>query len=293
MLAPSGDHLGGCGASPAPFDHVQNVLVLWTHVSGCTGDAHFARWGCAADPDDVRLYHRYARELETQPSTSLWMLLYREGYDQVTRVELGNTTSPGKAHHCDGPACAQNGIAAWGEQAVWRMYPRLAQAVRQHPHIEKEAPYLRNYYWFHAALSLWFARFGACYPQARYVWRLETDVLWSDTIDTLIRLGWDDTTSDVLLPETYGENMSLGARMYFHLPWQTFLGNVPFDKHVYALVCVGRYSRHFLLDVMQRLWTSGVAGYEELLIPSTCLNVSDCRLGLLNGWTSAASNHVK
>ena len=287
---PLADRPGSCAMSEAPFEQVLNVLVLWTHVTGCTGGSHFTQWGsgCTVEPDDERLYRRYSRELDSQPDTSLWMLLYREGYDQLTRFAL-NTTPRVTSSITE----SQNGVAVWGENAVWRMYPRLADAVRQHPHIEKEVPYLRNYYWFHAALPLWFLRFGACYPRARFVWRLETDVLWTDTIDTLIRLGSADTSSDVLLPETYGENMSLGARMYFHLPWQTFLGNVPLDKHVYSLVCVGRYSRRFLLDTMHRLWTNGIAGYEELLLPSTCLNVSGCRLGLLNGWTSAASNHVK
>ena len=34
-------------------------------------------------------------------------------------------------------------------------------------------------------------------------------------------------------------------------------------------------------------------GYEEILLPTACLNSSGCRLGLLNGWTSAGSNHVR
>jgi hypothetical protein len=70
--------------------------------------------------------------------------------------------------------------------------------------------------------------------------------------------GANDNTSDVLLPETYAENKSHGARQYEHLQRQLFLESVPPSIHVFALVCVGRFSRSFLIDVMERLWLQGV-----------------------------------
>ena len=164
---------------------VVNVLIIASHVSDCVARSRGGQSvdSCTVDRDDARLYRRYDQELWSQPSTSLWMLLYRENYDTLSRVRLDALGMT-----CPKP-CTEDRIVLWGEGAVWRRFPSLAASLRTHPHLAKEDKYLRNYYWFHAVLPLWLAQYGSrCFPQHKYVWRMETDVLWTSTIDQLISL---------------------------------------------------------------------------------------------------------
>ena len=272
--------------------------MLASHVTQCASRAGTGLAGCVADASDAKLLELYARELRGRPTLGAWLMLYREGYEEVTRVRLESKSTAAAAASTRPAAtsCATcaDGIHVYGDQTTWKVFPAMQQAVTSHPFIHRELPYLRNYYWFHAALNVWLEAFGgSCYPRLRYLWRMETDVLWTSSIDHLFDLSSSEQ-ADVLLPETLGEGKSRGAREYYHFGYSPFLADVPKEKRVFALVCVGRFSTHFLQDVMaERAWKRGIVGYEEILLPTACLNSSACRLTAFNGWTSVSGNHVK
>ena len=142
--------------------HVEQIILLVSHLR-CRAAAGLE--GCMVDRDDLRLVERYAQELRHQPSTAVWLLLYREGYDQFRRVRLQHTTSDRVGWSAACPTCS-DGIAVFGERAIWNRFPRLEYAVHTHPYIHLEELYQQRYYWFHAALPLWFERWGECYPRA-------------------------------------------------------------------------------------------------------------------------------
>jgi hypothetical protein len=292
FLAPIREGGGRCELSSRrrPSTDVEQIFMLVSHVTRCKTVGSLD--GCVADRADAQLLEMSVRELLHMPSTGVWLSLYSVGYENVSRVRLAGSSSPqsNAAGTCTG-TCA-DGIYVWGEKAIWKRYPRLAEALKTHPYMQREVSYLQKYYWFHAALNLWFAAFGACSPHVRYIWRLETDVVWTGSLDQLILLSNDDT-ADVLLPPTFAEGKSRLARGYYHFGYQTFLKDVPMDKHVFALVCVGRYSKHFLTNVMDNRWSQGIGGYEEVLLPTTCLNTTGCRLSQFSGWTNVAGNHVR
>ena len=259
--------------------------MLASHVVGCPPHADLT--SCRADPRDARLLERYAHELRGQPSTVPWLLLYREGYDRFTRVQL---SQPGSVPCL---SCA-GGTTIWGERAVWRRFPRLEEAVRTHPHIQEEEPYLRRYYWFHSSLLLWLEEFAHCFPKVKHVWRVEPDVLFTGTIDQLVSLS-DNEHADVLLADVHmGVNGSMlsTANNYNHFAFQTFLDRIPPERIAWSLVSIGRYSATFLRHHMASRWAEGMAGYEEILLPTSCLSSSHCRLAAFNGWESVSANHV-
>ena len=195
------------GAARRANDKVEQLMMLASHVTRCNQAGSLA--GCQADIADAKLLELYVRELIGQPSTGVWLMLYREGYDRFTRVRMSDSATDSTNSSCLG-FCA-DGVIAWGEHAVWKEYPRLAVALTQHPHVRKEIWYLQKYYWFHSALGVWLRNYGVCYPRLKYLWRLETDVLWTGTIDQLVSLAGNDH-ADVLLPTTYGENRTRLAR---------------------------------------------------------------------------------
>ena len=264
---------------------VSQLLMISSHVTGCPSrDDELS--ACRVQPLDARLLDRYALELRTQPNTAAWLLLYREGYDQFTRVQL----APPGATPCQ--SCANASVCMWGERAVWKRFPRLEQAIRTHPHIHKEPRYLQFYYWFHASLLVWLEMFGPCYPKAKYIWRVEPDVLFAGTVDQLVDLS-NNEPADVLLPEVqFAVNGSVQSNHYHHFAYQTFLDTLSSDRVVWSLVSIGRYSTRFLSGHMARLWAAGVAGYEEILLPTACLNATNCRVAAFNGWDSVSAHHV-
>ena len=44
---------------------------------------------------------------------------------------------------------------------------------------------------------------------------------------------------------------------------------------------------------MATKWAQGLVGYEEILLPTVCLNTTTCKLSQFSGWDSVAANHVK
>jgi len=215
-------------------------------------------------------------------------MLYREGFERHEEVRVMNATTPS----CLDSSCAAEGISVWGERAVWAQFPAMETALTAHPHIRREIAYLQKYYWFHAGLAVLLASIGSRYPALRYLWRMETDVFFTGSMDQLVSLAANDP-ADVLLPDTYGGNRTIVARSYYHFGYQTFLSTVDPAKRVFALVCVGRFSRRFLEKIMTPKWADGTVGYEEILLPTICLNTTGCTLAQFSGWDNVAGNHVR
>ena len=294
LVSPLADQSSRCDAAHAirPAAGVEQIFFLASHVSGCNVNAQTSQGsdftGCRANPSDARLVERYAREVQSQPTTSIWLFLYREGYDRFTRVQLRPVNGTPPCRSCI------DGTSVWGERALWNRFPRLEEAVRTHPHIHKEEIYLRRFYWFHASLLMWLETFGHCHPRVKYLWRVESDVLFAGRLDQLIDLSSNDA-ADVLLPDLHmSVNGSvLGqASSYNHFAWQTFTDALPPERIGWSLVSIGRYSTTFLRRHMASRWEEGVTGYEEILLPTTCLNSAGCRLSVFNGWDSVAANRV-
>ena len=269
--------LGSC----AQCHLVEQLVVMASHVTHCTADTN-SMAGCAADELDLRGLARYANELRGQPQWAIWLQLYREGgTERHTPVRVRNIN-----------ISAVDGISLWGERAAWERFPRLAAAVNVHPHMREQPRYIQFYYYFHVALALWFDAFGSRYPRVRHVWRLESDAFFAGSLAELCALT-ENVDADVLLPSTYHRNRSHMTREYAHWPHQTFLSSVPASAHVFALVCVGRYSRKFITELMTLKWAEGVVGFEEILIPTACLNATSCTLVQFDGRESVAAHHVK
>ena len=138
----------------------------------------------------------------------------------------------------------------------------------------------------------WLDEHGKSYPNVRYLWRSEPDVAFSGSIDALLELSARDE-ADVLLPATRSREEQP------HYPhWRSnddLVQGLP--KAVYALVPIGRYSVHFLRDVMRPKWEAGEAGYEEITLPSFCLADGGradkgCRLHAFSRGRSVDGRHV-
>uniref|UniRef100_A0A7S3ATT2 Hexosyltransferase n=1 Tax=Haptolina ericina TaxID=156174 RepID=A0A7S3ATT2_9EUKA len=146
------------------------------------------------------------------------------------------------------------------------------------------------YYWLHASLLLWHTRFGAAYRDLKYIWRIEPDTVFTGSIDRLLSQA-KAMRSDVLLPgaRDEGEVLNYG---HFNLNRAALTG-VPQHKRVWSLVCVGRFSVKFLLQVMAPRWAAGGAAYEEIHLPVSCLNSSDCTYANLDLETSVSPAKVR
>jgi hypothetical protein len=107
-------HAVGCGWTWAPGQSRHLVEVDLTHC----GASHF----------DSVIFERYASELRTLGYARAWMLLYVPGSSRVTRGRLG------------GRVTTADGICLWGEGALWRLYPRLEQALQHHRGILRSQP---------------------------------------------------------------------------------------------------------------------------------------------------------
>ena len=71
------------------------------------------------------------------------------------------------------------------------------------------------------------------------------------------------------------------------------LGSIPLEHRVWALVCVGRFSRSFLHTMAAAWWEQGNAVFEEISLPSTCLAAPNCTLAQFATNRSARAAKVK
>lgn len=220
--------------------------------------------------EDALIWRQYVRELnEDSPSRGqLWLLIFLGGRasNWPHKVTVTRWRSLGAS------------VCLWSEKDVFRAFPRIPEAMQTSKAFNRtirahEAPYIAQYFWFHASLAVWRRWHGDAYPSARYLWRLEPDVVYAGHLRSLLR--WSELiTVDVLLPNLIRRELT--AFIHFTRDWERFAG-IPPSRRVWSLVCLGRYSFRFLM-LLERLWTHGTIGYEELLIPIACTMAQNCSL---------------
>ena len=281
-LALAAERTHGEYGSMADAARVEHLVFVATHASDC---ASVTLDGCRIGLDDVRLFDAHARDARRwQPTTGVWLLLFvRANLERGTRARLGDPGRSTDAH----------GAYAWSERALWNAFPLLGAAAATHPGLaQEESTYLKLYYYFHAALALWLAEFGRAYPRLRYMWRVETDTMFTGRLDQLVALSAGED-ADVLLSHAHRWDQEHGRLNYPHWDRNTeLLSTVPERHRVWALVSVGRFSVRFVREIMAPRWAAGVLGYEEILLPTTCLNTSGCRLAHFNPWRTVNATRV-
>lgn len=267
-------------------EHVDSVVFMASYAVGCVDEAGGSSLSaCRVDHLDVQLLDHYARQLgRWQPASRMWMLLLVPELQRTRRVSLPGT-APGGLSHADG-------VLAWGERALWRRFPKMASHIETHPGLKNQTiAYLKLYYFFHASLVLWLDSLADAYPNVQHFWRMEPDVAFAGRFDLLLTLAAHET-ADVLLPTVaYRQSMLWEYNHWEHN--REWLSTVPLSKHAYALVCIGRYSRRFLRELLLPRWESGLLGYEEIVMPTLCLNTSSvCSFARMSTWHSVSARHV-
>jgi hypothetical protein len=223
------------------------------------------------DVGDRPLLRQLAAEVNLAEEAELWVLLWsQDDSAQTLRVNRTLTREFG-ARTC-----------VWGQDLLAAHYPRLATALTQHSGVAAEStPHHKLYYFFHAALGIWRRTFGEWYPELRYWWRLEPDVMFSGPLGMLLDRA-DQHRADCLLPGPFIGQSKQPSYEHWRLNPEA-LADVPTDKRVWSLVSIGRYSRR-MLDLMSTRWEAGAVGFEEITLPVTCLMAEGCELGHLGTW---------
>lgn len=222
---------------------------------------------------DKVILRKSAQEIvHSIPSASVWLLLF-------------DAERKGPMEQDRGLQLADLRTAVWGEDAVRLEFPRLWDHARGRSGIGDsgasakangavhDGKFYSRFDWFHCSLLLWFRRIGyATQPSVQWFWRLELDVLFSGPFDALL-LRSAREPADVLLPGFQAdENES--ATWPFWTANRHLLAAFTAANLTHAMVSIGRFSRRFILEVMAPLWTAGLAGFEEALIPMACANLS-------------------
>ena len=212
-----------------------------------------------------RLLH-HARDLARLPPASRvrpWVLLFAEpGADTGHLLPLLDVD-----------------VFRWSLDELFELFPRLADTWRASRGVRlTEEVYLKHYYLFHAGLALWWKHHGHAYPRLQHMWRIEPDVHlsggggWASLLMQSSR-----HRADVLLPMVTTEADT--DEHYVH--WENNRGwvkSVAPERRVWSLVCVGRFSLHFLLSIMWPQWSEGRLVYEEIFLPTSCHAHQNCTL---------------
>ena len=233
---------------------------------------------------DRRLLEHYWQNLAASGSARLWVMLHQKDRAGPDAMLL----SSWRAMSAD--------IWPWSKRSLFDHFPRLGRAVARSSGLgatgtSKGSAYLRMYWFFHAALALWWLGLGHAYSSVDFVWRLEIDVLACSggamDLAGLFSRTAALTTADLVLPRVRATSASpmYSAHLVKNMH---ILKRVPEQKRVWSLVCVGRYSVDFLMRVMRPLWTSGTIGYEEIFLPVSCLADARCTLASLTSPVSKA-----
>jgi len=267
------------------------------------------------------ILRHYKQALTALPFAQPWVLFYAEA--NVTGA-LQEQLRRQQQHGL--PVCV------WGDADIARVFPQIAHSLlisNQSGTIDLERRerlphYLALYHFFHSSLLVWNATHGHAYPAARYFWRLEIDVLYSDvgSLATMIQRPMRSSHAhfDLLLPDVTMRNENLtmmggharnaddsyphwllaegkgtnGRHSKMELaPQEDILSQVPRHLQAYALVCVGRFSSIFLRDIMGPLWHRGTIGYEEILLPTTCFQNDDCTLAPFGSRAKIGVKHIR
>eukprot|EP00316_Scyphosphaera_apsteinii_P002174 CAMPEP_0119348752 /NCGR_PEP_ID=MMETSP1333-20130426/109205_1 /TAXON_ID=418940 /ORGANISM="Scyphosphaera apsteinii, Strain RCC1455" /LENGTH=288 /DNA_ID=CAMNT_0007361343 /DNA_START=418 /DNA_END=1281 /DNA_ORIENTATION=- len=194
------------------------------------------------------------------------------------------------------------GVCLWGDQALRIAFPQLAIANDTHQGLKATrsrfttngSQSMWRYYWFHASLVLWNLTFGVHFPRVTHWWRIEPDTLFAGGWPSLLlhlspqaRKRRNDSMleqarhADVLLPHLI--TSSIDIESYPHWKYNlNVVAGVPRRLWTYSLVSIGRYSVSFMHAMTER-WAQGTIGYEEILLPLTCVQLgSRCLLRSLH-----------
>lgn len=268
----------------------------------------------AVDASDAVLLRHYSDVLRPLVKVEGWLLLYADEH-----------TGQSVAHH-SGREDHGMQVCQWGNADVRRVFPRVADSLQRSAHngsiellLRDHLPtYLPLYYFFHTSLLIWNATHGHAYPRLQYFWRLELDVLFAGSnslADMVMRpLQSAHAAWDVLLPDVMfrnreksemGSHARSGDNVYPHWliaegnrtkaelsPQESILRGIPQAHQASALVCVGRFSSNFL-RIMERKWLAGVIGYEEILLPTSCISARDCEVAPFGLRAKIGVRHIR
>ena len=128
---------------------------------------------------------------------SLWVLLY---------AGEGGASAEDRAHAKITPGAGYD-VFTWSNERLFWAYPAMSSALENARRSTRNDPmmsydedeYLFLYYFFHASIGLWRKERGAAYPNARYYWRIEPDVVFTAPISRLVAQ-FDAFPVDLLLP---------------------------------------------------------------------------------------------
>ena len=252
---------------------VDQIVLLATHV---------------VDRVDARIWGEYYAPgiRRSLPQTELWLLAYHEtawppvGAYYETADERARFER--KARELVGwQATHTLQTCLWSNRDVAREYPAMRSAATLLPKMESQV-HLRRYYWFHASLGVFRAVHGHAYPNVRYFWRIEPDVVpaWAGTapLAGMLAAAARASTADVLLPQTCSQ---VDCPWYPHFgrpASKKLLAGIPEEKRLWTLVCVGRYSAAFVRGMEAEVWRPARIAYEEVLLPTRCRNDRNCVL---------------
>ena len=240
----------------------------------------------SVDVTDARIWRHYGDDLRrSMPSAALWLLLFREvpwASTALTAWERGRLEQAAyeqrswqKVHRLD--------VAIWSNLDLARVYPALRDAVQAGAGglALEPSEHVRRYYWFHASLGLWLHCYGPVMPGVRRLWRVEPDVvLVAPAPLSPLLLAGARSDADVLLPHTTDQATTDQGHFssYPHFGrMAALLAPFPPERRVWALVSIGRYSTTYLRRLARDYWAKGVLGYEEVTLPTLCLNdVGNC-----------------
>ena len=166
---------------------------------------------------------------------------------------------------------------------MFGLFPRLPAAIASNAGIREEQPYLRRLYWSLSALYLWLSFFGGEYPNLRSLWRTELDVVYLGPggIGGMVERA-SSIQADVLLPRLTTRAAAETHRYAHFRRNERYLLRHPPWSHLWSLVSIGRYSVHFLRDLMLPQWQQGQICYEEVSLPTTCRASPNCTLKTLD-----------
>lgn len=188
-------------------------------------------------------------------------------------------------------------VFPWSIEQFFALFPAAKPTFATSSGIrETSLKYQQLYYIFHSALALWWQQHGeAMHPQLKYFWRLEPDVRlvgvggWAALISRSARM-----SHDLLLPYLTFQNRSGPRERALYVHWdlnKRYVDSIAPAYRAWSLVCVGRYSRHFILDIMWPQWAQGTLVYEEIFLPTSCLARADCSVS--NFGSLVDTRHVR
>jgi len=175
---------------------------------------------------------------------------------------------------------APGGWATWSDKTLNAHFPRLTHTLARHRGYQSEFPqYLGLYYYLTSALAMWDRTFGGNYPNLKYWWRMEPDVLFSSSLSTFVSTVTAQSDADCLLPGPFISQAQMPTYNHWGLNPDAVNGAPP-NKRLWSIVVIGRYSRR-MMNLLSGSWEAGLVGYEELSVPMMCLQASGCTVGQL------------